>query len=183
MLNQKLTLPKKHVCSIANSRSSRLTCVYCVYYITAVLPLETDLRVLRVLLRCCLRYHEYLGQFLVFWRVAGRRLRADFRCTRTSKPYDRNSRARSRRSAAAMSDGWGNREECLWIPVEPIQYNVCPRIVYTTWTKKKDAKFQLFKTKHILNVFFKTFFNLDQYRVCISNGLEARALQREALIC
>ena len=30
---------------------------------------------------------------------------------------------------------------------------------------------------------FKKSFNLDQSQVCISNGLEAKALQREALIC
>ena len=30
---------------------------------------------------------------------------------------------------------------------------------------------------------FKKSFNLDQSQVCISNGLGARALQREALIC
>ena len=39
------------------------------------------------------------------------------------------------------------------------------------------------KQKKIYWKIFKFSFNLDQSQVCSSNGLEARALQRQALIC
>ena len=64
----------------------------------------------------------------------------------------------------------------------------------TTWIKKKRRTYLLIdKTdkkiilaifkKDSLKDFFKKSFILDQSQICISNGLGARALQREALFC
>ena len=44
------------------------------------------------------------------------------------------------------------------------------------------TKLQLYLTELFWKIFEKSF-NLDQSQICISNGLEFRALQREALIC
>ena len=47
---------------------------------------------------------------------------------------------------------------------------------------KKKKSFEYFSIEMIWKI-FKFPFNLDQSQVCISKGLEARALQSEALIC
>ena len=46
----------------------------------------------------------------------------------------------------------------------------------------KKKQFELISVESYLKIFKKSFI-LDQSQVCISNGLEARALQREALFC
>ena len=47
---------------------------------------------------------------------------------------------------------------------------------------KKKELFDNFSVKGILKIFEFSFI-LDQSQICISNGLGARALQREALFC
>ena len=48
--------------------------------------------------------------------------------------------------------------------------------------KKKKKPFKKFSIKVILKI-FKSSFNLDQFQICISNGLGARACQSCLLIC
>ena len=53
---------------------------------------------------------------------------------------------------------------------------------YFELMKKKKKSFELFSVELILKI-FKFSFILDQYQICISNGLGARACQSYLLIC
>ena len=53
---------------------------------------------------------------------------------------------------------------------------------YFELMNEKKKSFEHFSDKVILKIFEFSFI-LDQSQICISNGLGARALQREALFC
>ena len=80
-----------------------------------------------------------------------------------------------------------------WETVVNVLFSFLCAALYNSTKKKKThlliysknrykKQFWLFSIETFWKIFKKSF-NLDQSQVCISNGLEARALQRQALIC
>ena len=69
------------------------------------------------------------------------------------------------------------------IELNSIQLDSKKKTHLLIYSKNKYKKqFWFFSIETFWKIFKKSF-NLDQSQVCISNGLEARALQRQALIC